>query len=108
MPRYQNEFSRNGMTYTEINRSHNNALFEGVSPEGLVGYELHVIKLKPAHPRATDAGKMILSSPSTTDWGTYGFTFVSKDKAMEKFRKLAEKSEQNVLDLQEPTLKEAS
>jgi hypothetical protein len=97
-----------GATFTEIQRHGNIALFEGVSDSGSKQFEIHILRDKLAHFKSTDAGKMILSSPSTSDWGRFGFTYRCYDRAMDKFRKLAEKSEQNVLDLHVPTLKEAS
>ena len=93
MPRYQTEYTHHGLTYTEIKRHNNICLFEGIAPSGRKEYEIHVLRDKLAHFKSADAGTMILSSPSTSDWGVYGFTYQSKDRAMEKFRKLSEKND---------------
>ena len=93
MPKYQTKYTHHGLTYTEIKRHNNICLFEGIAPSGRKEYEIHVLRDKLAHFKSADAGTMILSSPSTSDWGVYGFTYQSKDRAMEKFRKLSEKND---------------
>ena len=93
MPKYQTKYTHHGLTYTEIKRHNNICLFEGIAPSGRKEYEIHVLRDKLAHFKSADAGTMILSSPSTSDWGVYGFTYQSKDRAMAKFRKLSEKND---------------
>ena len=93
MPRYQTNYTNHGLNYTEIERHNNISLFEGVAPSGRKEYEVLILRYKMAHPRSADAGTKILSSPSSSDWGVYGFTYQSYDRALSKFRKLAEKSD---------------
>ena len=93
MPKYTTNYTNHGLAYTEIKRHNNICLFEGIAPSGRKEYEIHVLRDKLAHFKSADAGTMILSSPSTSDWGVYGFTYQSKDRAMAKFRKLSEKND---------------
>ena len=95
MPKYKPTYTRNVYTYTEITRTGNIALFEGITESSGKQYEVHVLRDKKAHPNSVNAGEMILCSPSTSEWGRFGFTYQTKDRAMEKFRKLAEKSDMN-------------
>ena len=95
MPKYKTEYTNHGLAYTEIERHNNISLFEGLTPSGRKEYEIHILRYKMAHPRSADAGTKILSSPSTSEWGTHGFTYQTKERAIVKFRKLAEKSDMN-------------
>jgi hypothetical protein len=95
MPKYKTEYTHHGLTYTEIERHNNISLFEGLAPSGRKEYEIHILRFKKAHPRSADAGTKILSSPSSSEWGVYGFTYQSYERALVKFRKLAEKSDMN-------------
>ena len=88
MPKYKSEFRQAGATYTEIKRHQNIALFE--SDHTTPGYEVHVLRMKPAHPKSSEAGTKILMSPSSSEWGKFGFTFVDRDRAEQKFQQLAE------------------
>jgi hypothetical protein len=95
MPKYKTTYNNSIYAFTEIESHNNICLFKGVSPSGQEQYEIHILRYKMAHPRSANAGTKILSSPSSSEWGVYGFTYQSKDRAMEKFRKLAEKSDMN-------------
>ena len=95
MPKYTTNYTHHGLTYTEIKRHNNICLFEGIAPSGRKEYEVHVLREKLAHFKSADAGEMIMSSPSTSEWGNFGFTFQTKELARSKFRKLAEKSDRN-------------
>ena len=95
MPKYQTKYTHHGLTYTEIKRHENIALFEGITASGGKQYEVHVLREKKAHPKSDNAGEMILCSPSTSEWGKYGFTYQTWEKADKKFQSLAARADQN-------------
>lgn len=92
MPRYKKTYPQAGRTYTEKKRNNTIVLYEGSHPDGdEKRYEVHVLRYKKAHPESAQAGQMILSNPSTSEWGRYGFTFISEEKALAKFDELVAK-----------------
>jgi hypothetical protein len=95
MPKYTTNYTRNVYTYTEIKRNENIALFEGVTALGSKQFEVHVLRDKQAHPKSNNAGEMILCSPSTSEWGRFGFTYQTREKADEKFQSLAMATDEN-------------
>lgn len=103
MPKYNPTFTSSIYTYTEIKRHGNIALFEGVTASGGKQYELHILRYRMAHPKSAEAGTKILSSPSTSDWGQYGFTFMSIAKAMKTWITLVEQAERKHLCCQRVT-----
>ena len=108
MPKYQTKYTHHGLTYTEIKRHNNICLFEGIAPSGRKEYEIHVLRDKLAHFKSADAGTTILSSPSTSEWGKYGYTFMTKEKAIAKWNSLVEVAAQNTGSLSLPSLVDAS
>ena len=95
MPKYKPEFKQAGAVYTEIKRHKNIAFFE--SSHTTPSYEIHVLKMKEAHPKSPEAGTKILMSPPSSEWGKLGFSFMSRDKAEDKFHQLATKADKNTV-----------
>ena len=95
MPKYNPTYTSNVYTFTEITRHGNIAIFEGITASGGKQYEVHILRYRMAHPKASDAGTKILSSPSDSEWGQYGFTYQTKDKAKEKFQSLVMRIDQD-------------
>ena len=95
MPKYNPTYTSNVYTFTEITRHGNIAIFEGITASGGKQYEVHVLREKKAHPKSDNAGEMILCSPSTSEWGKYGFTYQTWEKADKKFQSLAARADQN-------------
>lgn len=95
MPKYKPTYTSSVYTYIEIKRTGNIALFEGITASGCKQYEVHVLRDKQAHPKSNNAGEMILCSPSTSEWGRFGFTYQTREKADEKFQSLAMATDEN-------------
>jgi hypothetical protein len=94
MPRYQPNYTRHGIDFTVIQRTGNICLLEGTyqhTPD-LHTYEVHRLRMKPAHPDSVDAGQLILCAPSESEWGRHGFTYMSLEDAQKKFKALAEEA----------------
>jgi hypothetical protein len=47
--------------------------------------------MRRAHPESADAGKQLLMSPSTEDWGIYGWTYLTLPDAVKRFTAEVEK-----------------
>ena len=91
MPKYQPNYTRDGIDFTVIQRTANICLLEGTyqhTPD-LHTYEVHRLRMKKAHPESADAGQLILCSPSESEWGKHGFTYMSLEDAQKKFEALA-------------------
>ena len=94
MPRYKPSYTRHGIDFNVTNRRGNVCLLVGTyrhSPT-LHTYEVHRLRMKPAHPDSADAGQLILCSPSESEWGRHGFTYMSLEDAQKKFEALAEEA----------------
>jgi len=48
-------------------------------------YEVHRLRMKPAHPDSADAGQLLLCSPSESEWGKHGWTYLTLAAAQEQF-----------------------
>lgn len=77
-------FKHAGLSFRLTQQVKNIAIFEGVSESGRKQWEVHVLRTRKTHPSSSEAGKKVLSRPSTSDWGKYGFTYQSLEKAQEK------------------------
>ena len=91
MPKYRETYRREGIDFTVTNRQGNVCLLVGTyrhSPT-LHTYEVHLLRWANSHPKSVDAGAMILTAPSTEDWGKYGWTFMTLEDAQRKFDTLA-------------------
>jgi hypothetical protein len=87
MPRYQTNYRRDGIDFTEVDRTGNVCLLKGAyqhTPDHHT-YEVHILRMKPAHPESADAGKQLLMSPSTEEWGIYGWTYLTLQDAVRRF-----------------------
>ena len=94
MPRYQPNYIRHGIDFTVIQRTGNICLLKGTyqhTPDHFT-YELHRLRMKPAHPDSADAGQLILCSPSESEWGRHGWTHLTLAAAQEQFDTLANKA----------------
>ena len=54
-------------------------------------YEVHILRVRRAHPESADAGKQLLMSPSTEDWGICGWTYLTLQEAVKRFTAEVEK-----------------
>jgi hypothetical protein len=93
MPRYQTNYTRDGINFTQIDRIGNVCLLKGAyqhTPDHHT-YEVHILRMKPAHPESADAGKQLLMSPSTEEWGIYGWTYLTLQDAVKRFTAEVEK-----------------
>ena len=92
MPKQRETYSRDGiLDFLVTKRQGNVYLLVGTyrhSPT-LHTYEVHRLRMKPAHPDSPDAGRLILCSPSESEWGKHGFTYMSLEDAQKKFEALA-------------------
>ena len=94
MPKYQPNYTRDGIDFAVIQRTGNMCLLEGTyqhTPDHHT-YEVHRLQMKKAHPDSADAGQLILCSPSESEWGRHGFTYMSLEDAQKKFDTLANKA----------------
>ena len=102
MPKYNTTYHTNDTTFVEIQRRDNVIIFEGTCPDmERKQYEVHVLRRKQSRLDSPDAGTMVLSSPPTSEWGRYGFTHVSLDRAQECLEKLADKYASNIIPMEE-------
>ena len=95
MPRYQPNYTRHGIDFTVIQRTGNICLLVGSyqhTPDHFT-YEVHRLRMKPAHPDSADAGQLILCSPSESEWGKYGWTYLSLEAAQVKFDELVKQTD---------------
>jgi hypothetical protein len=91
MPKYQLNYTRDGIDFTVIQRTGSICLLEGTyqrTPD-LHTYEVHRLRMKKAHPDSADAGQLILCSPSESEWGRYAWTYLTLAAAQEQFDTLA-------------------
>jgi len=94
MPRYQPTYTRDNIDFSVIQRTGNICLLEGTyqhTPDHHT-YEVHRLRMKKSHPESADAGAMILSAPAESDWGKYGWTYLSLEAAQVKFDELVKKT----------------
>lgn len=100
-------FRKDGFDFTQIKRSRLHALYQKTKGNQPPTYEVVRIKSAPKDyqfpPRTlkdgtTIEGKFIKagseSYPSNEDWGTYGFSYPSRDQAESKYRDLISKEDQ--------------
>ena len=78
------------VNFIEVEKEHNVVLYEGTSEAGTKQYEIHVLEYGDAHPDSADEGKRFPMSPSTSMWGSFGFTYQSYEKAMERYHQLVD------------------
>jgi hypothetical protein len=93
MPRYQPNYTRDGIDFTQIDCTGNVCLLKGAyqhTPDHHT-YEVHLLRMRRAHPESADAGKQLLMSPSTEDWGIYGWTYLTLPDAVKRFTAEVEK-----------------
>jgi hypothetical protein len=91
MPKHRETYTREGIDFTVTNRRGNICLLVGTyrhSPT-LHTYEVHRLRMKPAHPESADAGQLILCSPSESEWGRYAWTYLTLAAAQDQFDTLA-------------------
>ena len=93
--KYKTTFKNGIYTFTQIKRHGNIVLFEEITALGSKQYELHILRYRMAHPKSAEAGTKILSSPSTSEWGKYGWTYQTRERADEKFQLLVARDDQN-------------
>ena len=94
MPKYHQAYTRDGIDFTVIQRTGNICLLEGTyqhTPDHHT-YEVHILRVKPAHPDSADAGQLILCAPSESEWGKHGWTHLTLAAAQEQFDTLATKA----------------
>ena len=94
MPKYRETYTREGIDFTVTNRRGNVCLLVGTyrHTPTLHSYEVHHLRMKKSHPESADAGAMILSSPSESEWGKYGWTYLSLEAAQVKFDELVKQT----------------
>jgi len=93
MKKLEKTFTKKGFIYKQINRVGNKAIYtqkRDDSQSVVTRYEVIVIK---SHDGYEIAGNKIPAGevyPSSTQWGTQGWTFVDLQDAENKFKKLKE------------------
>ena len=93
MKKLEKKFSKKGFIYTQLKRVGNKAIYSQKREENdakQLRYEVIVIK---SHDGYEIAGNKIPAGevyPSSTQWGTLGWTFVDLQDAENKFKKLKE------------------
>jgi hypothetical protein len=95
MPKYKDTYTRDGIDFHVTEKHEIICLLVGTyrhSPT-LHTYEVHLLRMVKQGSLSPDAGKMLLSSPSESDWGKYGWTFMTLEDAQRKFDQLADESE---------------
>lgn len=81
------KFSEKGFTYTQIKRKGNKAIYE----QNLRGSKSFEVIFINRHEKYEIAGNEIPASetyPSSSSWGTYGWTYMSLDEAIKKYNNL--------------------
>ena len=99
MPKYRETYSRDGIDFVVTKRQRNACLLVGTyrhTPDHHT-YEVHLLRMVKQGGLSPDAGKMILSSPSESEWGKYGWTFMTLEDAQRKFAQLADESEVGIV-----------
>jgi hypothetical protein len=94
MPKYKDTYTRDGIDFHVTEKHEIICLLVGTyrhSPT-LHTYEVHLLRMVKQGGLSPDAGKMILSAPSTEDWGKYGWTYLSLEAAQEKFDELVKQT----------------
>ena len=89
------EFSKKGFNFREIKRKGNVAIYERSKGESVKHYEVAVIK---SHQGFNLGGSFIAPSevyPCDSQWGIYGWTLPSLEKAEEKFEDISKKHYQS-------------
>jgi hypothetical protein len=74
-----------------VERVGNVAIYQKIKPSiGYVGYEVVRITLRPPHPfdQKKDQYDRVEHYPASSEWGTYGWTYQTLDKAKFRFAKL--------------------
>lgn len=89
MSNYSKNYKNADLCFRLVQRKESIAMFEGESESGWKQWEVHVLRMKPTHRSSPEAGKEVLSKASTSEWGKYGFTYQSLEKAQEKMDVLA-------------------
>ena len=92
MPRYKDTYTREGIDFTVTNRQGNVCLLVGTyshTPDHHT-FEVHKLRWRKPHPKSADDGEVILSRPTESDWGSYGWTFITLGSAKAKFDELAD------------------
>ena len=92
MPRYQPSYTRDGIDFSVIQRTGNICLLEGTfqhTPDHHT-YEVHKLRWRKSHPKSADAGEVILSRPTESDWGKFGWTYLTLEDAQRKFDQLTD------------------
>ena len=83
-----NEYRKNGTSYNLITRSEFKAIYSQSINDKVTGYE--VVRIRRHKKDVKIQNKLVFSAgderlPSNEDWGSHGFTYTSKSKALEKF-----------------------
>lgn len=87
MRQLQTSFRKDGFTYTQIHAAHPIYVFEQ-RKGGSIHWE--VVKARP-RPDSTIKGRVVeayWAYPGSNDWGLYGFTCQTLERAMEKATEL--------------------
>lgn len=94
MPKYQEAYTREGIDFVVTQRQGNVCLLVGTyrHTSDHHTYEVHQLRMKRTHPDSDDAGEMVLCSPADSEWGKYGWTYLSLEAAEAKFHDLVEQT----------------
>ena len=91
MPKYRATYSRGGILDFAVTAQKGRACLAVGSyrhaPEVRI-YEVHLLRMKKSRRDSSDAGEMILSSPSESEWGKYGWTYLTLEAAEVKYCEL--------------------
>lgn len=90
MKKLAKQFTSKGFTYTEITRVGNKAIYKQ-SKEDQGSDSFEVVKIGKHNGYELNGTKIVASEtyPSTTLWGTQGWTYQNLDDAKKKFKKIS-------------------
>ena len=83
--RLPEQFKKNGFTYRQVKRENDVAIYAQMSSNRIVAYEVAVIRKNTRSKRGKLKAKFLPENaelyPSTSDWGTHGFTCFTLEQA---------------------------
>ena len=98
MSKYTDTYTREGIAFTVTDRQGYICLLTGTynhTPDHHT-YEVHKLRWRKSHPKSADAGEVILSRPTESDWGKFGWTYLTLEDAQRKFDQLTIEQESGV------------
>jgi hypothetical protein len=84
-------FSKNGYRFVLIKTDNKIAMYEQRSkdrPNIISAYEIHKLRMWPKPSVSAKVKVEGVRLPSNEDWGTFGWTYTSKERALEKYMEI--------------------